>query len=182
MGWLGLEFLDATTGSKSTTTTIIFRATATVEPQLLTKIDFEDPSLGQLERFSDAMPLRNQYLQSHGVSFRGDTPTSINGLAVLHKSSGFGIGSHGTGDYFFAGIDGGSMLNGGNPFLPEVIDLAMFPLTHVKIGDRIGILYCHCHNGMMMIDHPSIYLEGKTIGFHSIWNVWDVVYCNWLLH
>ena len=34
-----------------------------------------------------------------------------------------------------------------------------------------------------MVDHQGIDLEGKSIGFgfHSTWNVWDVVYCNWFL-
>ena len=173
MGWLGLEFLDATTSSKSTT--IIFRATATVEPHLLTKIDFEDPSLGQLERFSDAMPLRNQYLQSHGVSFRGDTPTSINGLAVLHKSSGFGIGSHGTGDYFFAGIDGGSMLNGGNPFLPEAIDF-------VQGVTQVWLYGCSCGGPAFTMtlegyDGPGAagsVLASESHSTSNSWQLWSI--------
>ena len=135
-GWLGLKFLDLSTGSKRTT--IIFRATAITASPLLNKIDFENPSLGQPCRLSDVNPLRNEYLQSHGVEFHGDTPTSLNGLAVLHECSNFGgITSHTTGDYFLAGIDGVQMLNGGNPFLPEVI-------TFIHPVSEIWFYACSC--------------------------------------
>ena len=135
-GWLGLQFLNLATGE--TSTTIIFRARAVPASPLPTKIDFEDPGLGNLCAFADAIPLRNNYLQSHGVRFRGGTPASPHGLAVLHECSKLGgITSHGTGDYFLAGSDTAKMANEGVPRLPEVV-------TFIHPVSEVWFYACSC--------------------------------------
>ena len=34
--------------------------------------------------------------------------------------------------------------------------MVMFPLTHVKIDDRIGMPYWHCHKGMNINDKSQL--------------------------
>lgn len=138
-GWVGLNFLAPATGSFSAT--IVFSATAIGLPPLPDKITFEDPSLGNLCRFSDAGPLRDEYLMSHGVVFRGAPPTSPHGLAALHECSNLGgVGSHVTGDYFLAGISTATMANSGVPWLPEVI-------TFIHPVSEVWFYGCSCGSG-----------------------------------
>ena len=119
-GWVGLRFMDRTPSKKRTT--IIFRALHVQgpgAPSLGTRIDFENDTLGELCRFDHALPIGDEYLESHGVSFSGGTP--VDGLPVLHRCSNLGPGSHSTGDYFLAGNERATLSNGGVPRLPVTI-------------------------------------------------------------
>ena len=136
-GWVGLRFLDRTPGEKRTT--VIFRAVEIQgpdAPSLGTRIDFEDPELGELCRFDHAIPLRDEYLETHGVSFSGDAQED--GLAVLHRCSNLGPGSHSTGDYFLAGNERATLSNGGIPRLPITIAFS-HDVTEVSLWAAQGV-------------------------------------------
>ena len=166
--------LKPTTGSKSTT--IIFEATTVGGGSLLNAIDFEDSTLGQLCLFEDAHPLRDKYLQSHGVTFRGDAPDSLDGLAVLHECSNLGTSSHSTGDYFLAGINGFPLKNGGNPFLPEVISF-VHPVSEVSFyGCSCGssFSYTLAVHGYGGPEGTGTELAADSRATTRQWQVWKV--------
>ena len=136
-GWVGLRFTERTPGEKRTT--IIFQARHVKgpnAPNLGTRIDFEDHTLGKLCRFDAALPLRDEYLESHGVSFSGDSQE--HGLAVLHRCSNLGPGSHSTGDYFLAGNERATLSNGGVPRLPITISFS-HGVTEVSLWAAHGV-------------------------------------------
>ena len=58
MGWVGLDFSELTSGGKSTT--ITFVATDLTEDPPVNTIGFEDPTLGELCKFENAEPLRDE--------------------------------------------------------------------------------------------------------------------------
>ena len=105
-------------------------------PSLGTRIDFEDHTLGELCQFDHALPLRDEYLETHGVSFSGDAQED--GLTVLHRCSNLGPGSHSTGDYFLVGNERATLSNGGIPRLPLTIDFSQ-DVTEVSLWAAHGV-------------------------------------------
>ena len=179
MGWLGLALLPASgdnlpsLGTKQTT--IIFSAAGFPDPMTTGDIDFEDPGLGQLCLFSNANPLRDEYLHSQGVTFSGDS--AVNGLAVLHECSNLETSSHSTGDYFLAGSSIATMANGGVPWLPEVISFD-HPVSEVWFfgcicGSDFGsyTLFLHGYDGP---DATGSMIASDSRPTTKDWQLWKV--------
>ena len=116
---------------------------ASQQPSLPTSLGFEDDSLGELCSFLDSNrypivdPVRDEFLESHGVSFRGGDPDD--GLAVLHECSTgeAGLDSHGGGDYFLMGNEFAELADGGIPQLPLTTTFSQ-PLQGYHCGQQRG--------------------------------------------
>ena len=175
-GWVGLRFMDRTPGEKRTT--IIFRARhfqGPGAPSLGTRIDFEDPELGELCRFDHALPLRGKYLETHGVSFSGDAQED--GLAVLHRCSNLGPGSHSTGDYLLAGNERATMSNGGIPRLPVTISFS-HGVTEVSLWAAHGVKSLPFTLSIRGYDGPRATGDEVAASFQATaptWRQWRVV-------
>ena len=146
-GVLGLlDFQLERTDSLRQQTSIRFttlQADASQQPSLPTSLGFEDDSLGQLCSFLDSNrdpivdPVRDEFLESHGVSFRGGHPDD--GLAVLHECSTgeAGLDSHGGGDYFLMGNELAELATEGIPELPLTATFSQ-PVTQVSLWVAAG--------------------------------------------
>ncbi len=144
-----LDFQLQQTGSLRRVTSIEFttrQAGASQQPSLPTSLGFEDDSLGMLCSFVDlndndepiVNPIRDEFLESHGVSFRGGDPDD--GLAVLHECSTgeTGLDSHGGGDYFLMGNERADLATGGFPELPLTATFTQ-PVTQVSLWAAAGV-------------------------------------------
>ena len=134
-----LDFQLQQTGSLRRVTSIEFttrQADTSQQPSLPTSLGFEDDSLGELCSFLDADPIRDEFLESHGVSFRaGDAD---DGLAILHECGNFGLDSRGDGDYLLVGNERGELANEGYPELPLIATFTE-PVTQVSLWAAAGV-------------------------------------------
>ena len=81
-------------------------------------------------------PSGNEFLESHGVSFRaGDAD---DGLAILHECGNFGLDSRGDGDYLLVGNERGELASGGFPELPLNATFTE-PVTQVSLWAAAGV-------------------------------------------
>ena len=103
---------------------------------LPTSLGFEDDSLGELCSFIDADPIRDEFLESHGVSFQaGHTD---DGMAVLHECGNFGLDSRSEGDYLLVGNERGELANEGIPELPLTATFTQ-NVTQVSLWAAAGV-------------------------------------------
>ena len=140
-----LDFQLQQTGSLRRVTSIEFttrQAGASQQPSLPTSLGFEDDSLGELCSFLESNgdpivdPIRDEFLESHGVSFRaGDAD---DGLAILHECGNFGLDSRGDGDYLLVGNERGELATGGFPELPLIVTFTQ-PVTQVSLWAATGV-------------------------------------------
>ena len=134
-----LDFQLQQTGSLRRVTSIEFttrQADTSQQPSLPTSLGFEEDSLGELCLIFDADPIRDEFLESHGVSFRGGNPDD--GLAVLHECVNFGLDSRGDGDYLLVGNERGELATGGFPELPLIATFTE-PVTQVSLWAAAGV-------------------------------------------
>ena len=111
-------------------------ADASQQPSLPTSLGFEDDSLGQLCSFLDADPIRDEFMESHGVSFQAGHPDD--GMAVLHECGNFGLDSRSGGDYILVGNERGELANEGIPELPLTATFSQ-PVTVVSLWAAAGV-------------------------------------------
>ncbi len=141
-----LDFQLEQTGSLRRVTSIEFttrQADTSQQPSLPTSLGFEDDSLGELCSFLDSNrdpivdPIRDEFLESHGVSFRGGH--ADDGLAILHECSTgkAGLDSHGGGDYFLMGNEVAELADGGIPQLPLTATFSQ-PVTRISLWAAAG--------------------------------------------
>ena len=134
-----LDFQLQQTGSLRRVTSIEFttrQADTSQQPSLPTSLGFEEDSLGELCSFLDADPIRDEFLESHGVSFQAGHPDD--GLAILHECGNFGLDSRGDGDYILVGNERGELANEGIPELPLIATFTQ-PVTQVSLWAATGV-------------------------------------------
>ena len=141
-----LDFQLEHTDSLRQRTSIKFttlQADVSQQPSLPTSLGFEDDSLGELCSFLDidsrdpiVYPIRDEFLESHGVSFQGGHPDD--GLAILHECGNFGLDSRGEGDYLLVGNELAELATGGIPELPLIATFAQ-PVTQVSLWAAEGV-------------------------------------------
>ena len=146
MGLLDFQFLESAAGQESASIEFATRQIdASEQSSLPTSLGFEDSSLGMLCSFIDidteepiVYPIRDEFLESHGVSFQGGDPDD--GLAVLHECStgATGLESRGDGDYFLMGNQYAELATGGFPELPLTATFTQ-PVTQVSLWAAAGV-------------------------------------------
>ncbi len=112
------------------------QADASQQPSLPTSLGFEYDSLGELCSFLDADPIRDEFLESHGVSF--SSGHADDGLAILHECGNFGLDSRGGGDYLLVGNELAELATEGIPELPLIATFAQ-PVTQVSLWAAAGV-------------------------------------------
>ena len=140
-----LDFQLQKTDSLRRGTSIRFttlQADASQQPSLPTSLGFEDDSLGNLCSFLDSNrdpivdPVRDEFLESHGVSF--SSGHADDGLAILHECGNFGLDSRGDGDYLLVGNERAELATEGIPELPLIATFSQ-PVTQVSLWAATGV-------------------------------------------
>ena len=130
-----LEYTDSLRQLASIRFTTL-QADSSQQPSLPTSLGFEDNSLGELCSFLDAEPIRDEFLESHGVSFQSGYPDD--GLALMHECANFGQDSLSDGSYLLVGNELAELATEGIPELPLTATF-IHPVTQVSLWVAEGI-------------------------------------------